>query len=35
MGRLTVEYITDVSKESQVKSMVETTVKDLGRLDVV
>jgi NAD(P)-dependent dehydrogenase (short-subunit alcohol dehydrogenase family) len=35
MGRKTIECIADVSNESQVKMMVDTTTKNLGGLDVV
>jgi NAD(P)-dependent dehydrogenase (short-subunit alcohol dehydrogenase family) len=35
MGRKTIECIADVSKEDQVKAMVDATVNDLGGLDVV
>lgn len=34
-GRKALEVVADVSAEDQVKSMVETTVKELGGLDVV
>jgi NAD(P)-dependent dehydrogenase (short-subunit alcohol dehydrogenase family) len=35
LGRKAVAVIADVSKEDEVKALVETTVSSLGRLDVV
>jgi NAD(P)-dependent dehydrogenase (short-subunit alcohol dehydrogenase family) len=35
LGRKAVAVVADVSKEDEVKALVETTVSSLGRLDVV